>query len=293
MKTTTKSCSYCGNIGHTSRSCANKAAGTPSLADIKRQERTDARITAIAEKERVKAEKVAAKEAAKAEKASIKENSRSWRTRRQTCSFCEGKGHSRTSCTMLKETRVSVIAFHRAWRAKVWDKIKHLPYGVGAMLDFRGWGAYVKDGEIVSGRATGSDRQMVLGINLSTNPLIPFSFEITPIANIGGEKYRNNTYNGFVPYNYLTNELGLRVRRYADYYDTDSLLESEYINRFNVEPSAATIGDTVNAGVLEKWLNFNNDDFDRSLKNRYWKRKPTHSDVAREFHMEYIGGIMA
>jgi len=293
MKTTTKSCSYCGNIGHTSRSCANKAAGTPSLADIKRQERTDARITAIAEKERVKAEKVAAKDAAKAEKASIKENSRSWRARRQTCSFCEGKGHSRTGCTMLKETRASVIAFHRAWRAKVWDKIKHLPYGVGALLDFRGWGAYMKDGEIVSGRATGSDRQMVLGINLSTNPLIPFSFEITPIANIGGEKYRNNTYNGFVPYNYLTNELGLRVRRYADYYDTDSLLESEYINRFNVEPSAATIGDTVNAGVLEKWLNFDNDDFDRSLKNRYWKRKPTHSDVAREFHMEYIGGIMA
>lgn len=293
MKTTTKSCSYCGNIGHTSRSCANKAAAAPSLADIKRQGRANALITAIAEKERIKAEKVAAKDAAKAEKERIKESSRSWRSRRQRCSFCEGQGHSRAGCAMFKETRVSVIAYHRAWRAKVWDKIKNLPYGVGAMLDYRGWGAHMKNGEITSGRTPGFDRQMVLGINLSTNPLIPFSFEVTPIANIGGEKYRNNTYNGFVPYNYLTNELSIQVRRYADYYDTDSLVENEYVNRFNVEPSAATIGDTVDASVLEKWLNFDKDDFDNSLKNRYWRRKPTHSDVAREFHTDYIGGILA
>jgi len=291
--TTTKSCSYCGNIGHTSRSCVNKAAGTPSLADIKRQERANARLAAIAEKERVKAEKVAAKETAKAEKERIKTENRSWRSRRQTCSFCEGKGHSRTGCAMLKETRVSVVAFHRAWRAKVWDKIKHLPYGIGAMLDFRGWGTHMRDGVITSGRPQGADRQMVVGITLSNNPLVPFSFEVTPIANIGGDKYHHNTFNGFVPYNYLTNELGMRVRRYADYYDTDSLLESEYVSRFNVEPSAATIADTVDARVVEEWLNFNEEHFNRFLKNRYWRRKPTHSDVAREFHTEYIDGIMA
>ena len=295
MKTTTtpKSCSYCGNVGHTSRSCANKAAGTPSLADIKRQERANARHAAIAEKERVKAEKVAAKEAAKAEKERVKAENRSWRTRRQVCSFCGNYGHSRTACATLKETRTRVVAFHRAWRAKVWDRIKHLPYGVGAMLDFRGWGTHMRDGVITSGRPQGADRQMVVGINLCNNPLVPFSFEVTPIANIGGDRYGNNTFNGFVPYNYLTNELTNRVRRYADYYDTDSLEENEYVSRFNVEPSAATIADTIDARVVEEWLNFSEEHFNRFLKARYWRRKPNHADVVREFHTEYIDGIMA
>jgi hypothetical protein len=295
MKTTTtpKSCSYCGNIGHTVRSCAVKAVGAPSLADIKRQERANARLAAIAEKERVKAEKAAAKEAAKAEKERVKAENRSWRTRRQVCSFCGDYGHSRTACATLKETRVRVVAFSRAWRAKVWDKIKHLPYGVGAMLDFRGWGTHMRDGVITSGRPQGADRQMVVGINLTSNPLVPFSFEVTPIANIGGDRYGNNTFNGFVPYNYLTNELTNRVRRYADYYDTDSLEENEYVSRFNVEPSAATIADTIDARVVEDWLNFTEEHFNRFLKARYWRRKPNHADVVREFHTEYIDGIMA
>ncbi len=295
MKTTTtpKSCSYCGNIGHTVRSCAVKAVGAPSLADIKRQERANARLAAIAEKERVKAEKVAAKEAAKAEKARVKAENRSWRTRRQVCSFCGNYGHSRTACATLKETRARVVAFHRAWRAKVWDRIKHLPYGVGTMLDFRGWGTHMRNGMISNGRPQGADRQIVVGINLTSNPLVPFSFEVTPIAAIGGDKYNNNTFNGFVPYNYLTSELAIRVRRYADYYDTDSLEENEYVSRFNVEPSAATIGDTIDARVVEEWLNFSDEEFNRFLKARYWRRKPSHSDVTREFHTEYIDGIMA
>jgi hypothetical protein len=291
--TTTKSCSYCGNIGHTSRSCVNKAVGAPSIADIKRQERANARLAAIAEKERVKAEKVAAKEAAKAEKARIKEDSRSWRTRRQTCSFCGQHGHSRTGCATLKQTRATVVAFQRAWRAKVWDKIKNLPYGVGALLDFRGWGTHMENGQICNGRVRGGDRQMVVGINLNSNPLIPFSFEVTPIANIGAEKYYNNTYNGFVPSNYLTSGTSLNVRRYADYYDTDSLEQNEYVSRFNVEASAATIGDTVDARVLEDWLNFTEENFNRFLNNRYWRHKPNASDIAREFHTQFIDGIMA
>lgn len=294
MNATTKTCSYCGDAAHTARSCAIKRAGLPSPV-------LAAKEAAKAEKARIKAEKEAAivakrrsREAAKAEKARIKAENRSWRSRTARCSFCGYQGHSRTGCPVAKQYKTDVPAFIRTWRAYVWQKIKDLPLGVGTMVDYYGWGHYIgDDGTICHGRVRGAgDKQIIVGINLDSDPANPFSFRTQPIACLGvtdkwGDRIEN-TLGGFFPDGMFTGDyVHDNLRKYADHFDPDGLSHSAWVPRFQPSASGVTIGDSVDARVLEKWLNYSEEEFvawlgfGKGHRSR-WRR--TQNDVINEFN---------
>lgn len=293
MNATTKTCSYCGDAAHTARSCAIKRSGLPSPV-------LAAKEAAKAEKARIKAEKEAAivakrasREAAKAEKARIKESTRSWRTRRSRCTFCGYQGHSRTGCPTAKQYKTDIPAFVRTWRAYVWQKIKDLPLGVGTMVDYYGWGYCVgDDGAVRNGRIRGSgDKQIVVGINLENDPANPFSFKTQPIACLGvADKWGDrieNALGGFFPDGMFTGDYVYDIRKYADHFDTDGLSHTAWMPRFGASASGVTIGDSVDARALEKWLNYSDEEFVAWLNygkgsRARWRRSA--NDVINEFN---------
>jgi len=290
--TTTKICSYCGSPAHTARSCAIKRAGwySPVLA---------AKEAAKAEKARIKAEKEAAivakrasREAAKVEKARLKAENRSWRSRTARCTFCDVAGHTRVSCSILKQYKTDIPVFVRTWRAHVWNKIKDLPVGIGTMVDFHGWGYRLEDGVIVHGYVHNSngDKQIVTGINLQTDPINPFSFKTQPIACLGttdrwGGK-TENVFGGFFPDGMFDSDYISNVRRYADHFDTNALSYAVWLPRFHASASGVTIGDSVDAGALERWLSYSESEFvewvNYGKESRRSRRRP--ADINAEFN---------
>ena len=293
MNTSTKTCTFCGDAAHTARSCAIKRTGLPSPV-------LAAKEAVKAEKARIKAEKeaaiVAKREAlaaAKAEKARLKNENRSYRSRRARCSFCGFQGHTRTGCPTAKQYKAEVPTFVRTWRAYVWQKIKDLPLGVGTMVDYYGWGHRIGDDGILGhGRIRGTgDKQIVMGITLESDPANPFSFKTQPIACLGvSDKWGDrieNTLGGFFPDGMFTGDYVFDNRRYAEHFDAELLSYAAWVPRFQPSASGVTIGDSVNARDLEKWLNYSEEEFAQWFgygkgHRASWRR--TQSDVISEFN---------
>ena len=305
--TNDKSCTYCGATGHTSRTCVVKKAGLPSPVAIAKEQAKLAKIAereaAVAAKTAAKAAKIASREAAKAEKARVKEESRSWRSRRMTCTYCDSRGHSRRGCPAMKADPAKIIGILRATRNAYWNIVKDMELAVGTLLSIRGWAHYTsadKRRNTMWDRkyAANAEMQLVTQVKLSGDARFPVTLIVQPMCAIGTHDGENEVVLP-VMRSYHSEEFRHEIGRwYTAGEDSGPHLETDWNEALKPISSGAKIGDFVNANDLAGWLNPDDavrDYFANEVngrRRRGWGNRPVRNDsVYSHFGLRCLSSI--
>lgn len=295
--TNSKSCTYCGANGHTSRTCVVKKAGMPSPVAAAKEQAKLAKIAereaAAAAKAAAKAEKIAAREAAKAEKARIKDESRSWRARRQRCTYCGGQGHSRRGCKEMKADPAKIIAILRATRTAYWNAVKDMELAVGTLVSIRGWAHYTRLGDprrsTVWNRkyAADAEMQIVTRVKLQSDMAHPVILIAQPMCAIGTNDGENEVPLPIMRAYHSDQFISDIQRWYTADEDTGPHVENDWNDAHKPVSSGAKIGDFVDAKEFADWMNpddavrdYFNNEVTRTNRRRGWGRRAASSGDA-------------
>jgi len=59
--------------------------------------------------------------------------------KKKTCSYCDGKGHTRPTCKELKHAKKVAIEKCSTWRHKLVKGLAEMGVGVGALVQYKSW----------------------------------------------------------------------------------------------------------------------------------------------------------
>ena len=165
------------------------------------------------------------------------------------CSFCSATGHNRSSCASLKKTKSDIINRYIELRARYWNLIKDLPFGLGALIRF------VKDESCYNDEnmwITVTDQeviQVVVGLELPSRISEKAHFILDPIGRIGDNNYSNSKAFPVVA-GYTTNhDISHKRYGYHYYYDLNDFQEKHLVS------AGSTLDETISRVRLQKWLN--------------------------------------